>query len=310
MFIIHKIGADILVVSHKHIEEVRRLSRDTGRSIEPFIHDFAGELVGGIPFLESDLQTRVVQQKLTPNLKRIMPIMEDELDFALTAELPKQLFENDKQWITLDMNHTVARIIGRVSARVFLGPEHCRNEQWLNTTAEYTENLFVTGTILRFIPRLLRPWIAPWIPSYKRLQSNMSTARSIIDDILRSRQVDRDELSCEDDSAFPDMLTWMMRAAQAKERDVEDISQRTLLLSLSSIHTTALTITQALYDLCQHPQYFEPLREEVARHVEGGRNWTKETVDKLHKMDSLLRESQRLNPVFLCKTLCLYSLSF
>ena len=38
--------------------------------------------------LEGDLHTRVLQTKLTPNLGSIIPVMQDELDYALGVELP------------------------------------------------------------------------------------------------------------------------------------------------------------------------------------------------------------------------------
>ncbi|KAG8631970.1 hypothetical protein KVT40_001110 [Elsinoe batatas] len=298
IFKVHKVGADIIIVTPKYVEEIRRLSRDTGRSIEPFIHDFAGELLGGLNFLESDLQTRVVQQKLTPNLKTIVPVMEDEMHYALARELNSCL-DGSAHWVKVDMIHMLSRIVSRISARVFLGPKHCRNDLWLTTTAEYTENLFLTGTLLRFVPRMLRKWVAPLLPSYKHLQQNRQDARRIISEILNDHQLGTHDKVSKNGDPYPDILTLMFQAAQGKEKDIEDIAQRTLLLSLSSIHTTALTMSQAIYDLCAYPQCLDPIKQEIAETLQSEGSWSKAMLDKLHTMDSLLRESQRLSPVFL-----------
>jgi hypothetical protein len=49
-----------------------------------------------------------------------------------------------------------------------------------------------------------------------------------------------------------------------------------------------------LYRLLAHPEYLEPLREEVDAVVrEDG--WTKAGLDKMYKIDSFLRETQRLD---------------
>ena len=38
--------------------------------------------------LEGDLHTRVLQTKMTPNLGAMIPLMQDELDYAMSVELP------------------------------------------------------------------------------------------------------------------------------------------------------------------------------------------------------------------------------
>jgi|SRR6478735_993721 cytochrome P450 len=185
----------------------------------------------------------------------------------------------------------MVRLISRISARVFLGPEHCRNQEWLTTTAEYSESLFITGFILRVVPHILRPFVAPLLPSYRTLLRNVASGRRVIGDIVRSQQGDGNQ----------DILSWMMEAATGDEKQVDNIAQRMLILSLASIHTTAMTMTHAMYDLCAHPEYIEPLIEEV-KGVVGTSGWDKTALNRLHKLDSFLKESQRFNPVFLCKS--------
>jgi Cytochrome P450 len=54
-----------------------------------------------------------------------------------------------------------------------------------------------------------------------------------------------------------------------------------------------------LYRLLENPEYVEPLREEVdAVITEEG--WTKAGIDKMHKIDSFLRETQRLGGISAC----------
>ncbi|KAM0209061.1 hypothetical protein ACHAQD_011375 [Fusarium lateritium] len=188
----------------------------------------------------------------------------------------------------------MVRIISRISARVFLGPEHCRNEEWLTTTAEYSESLFITGFILRVFPNFLRPFVAFLLPSYRTLLRNASSGRRIIGDIIRSRKAQQELGNHTDD----DILQWMVDSATGKETLPENIAQRVLILSLASIHTTAMTMTHAMYDLCARPEYFEPLRKET-NNILGDGGWDKTALNKLHRLDSFLKESQRFNPVFL-----------
>jgi cytochrome P450 len=49
-----------------------------------------------------------------------------------------------------------------------------------------------------------------------------------------------------------------------------------------------------LYRLLANPEYIEPLREEVEA-VVAQEGWTKAGMDKMHKIDSFLRETQRMD---------------
>ncbi|KAF2756144.1 cytochrome P450 [Pseudovirgaria hyperparasitica] len=295
MFQIRRIGTDVLVISPKILEEIRSISRDKVNSVEPFIHDFVGEYVCGKLFLESDLQNRVLHQKLTPNLGRLVPVMKEELDWALVREMPNC----QGNWVELDIVPKLARIVSHISARIFLGPADCRNEEWVETTTQYTENLFVTGFILRLVPKILRPLVAPLLPSFWGLKRNVSACRRIVGHIIQTRR----DLEAQSGPGYQrpnDVLQWMMDAANTREAEVGNLCQRVLVLSLSSIHTTALTMSQALYDLCAHPEFLEPIRAEVVQVLQEDGGWEKKgTLGRLRRLDSLLKESQRFNPVFL-----------
>jgi hypothetical protein len=49
-----------------------------------------------------------------------------------------------------------------------------------------------------------------------------------------------------------------------------------------------------LYRLLANPEYLEPLREEVDTVIRE-EGWTKAGVDKMHKIDSFLKETQRVD---------------
>lgn len=56
------------------------------------------------------------------------------------------------------------------------------------------------------------------------------------------------------------------------------------------------SFTHALLHLAAHPEYILPLREEVERVIES-EGWTKTAMQKIRKVDSFLRESQRFNGI-------------
>ena len=56
----------------------------------------------------------------------------------------------------------------------------------------------------------------------------------------------------------------------------------------------AQTFTQVLYRLLSNPEYIGPLHKEIEAAV-AEEGWTKAAIDRMHKMDSFLRETQRLD---------------
>ena len=265
------------------------------RSVEPFLIDLAGDFFNqGNVFLESDLQNRVLQQKLTPNLGNLVPIMKSELGFAMHQELPDV---DAEEWVEVDLVHVFARTIARIVARIWIGPDECRNEDWLVATTDYTENIFTTGFILRFVPWFLRPVVAPLLPTYRSMLKSAANARRIVGGLASKRSP---AWNMKDGTTKPnDVLQWTMDFANNKELGEENLAERILVLSLSAIHTTALTMAQALFDLCARPEHIDTLRTELVDVLRSEGVWNKTTLQKFTKLDSLLKESQRFNSVFL-----------
>jgi hypothetical protein len=69
-----------------------------------------------------------------------------------------------------------------------------------------------------------------------------------------------------------------------------------------------MALTHAIYDLCAMPQYIEPMRSEAQTALaEGNGEWTTETIKNLRRLDSFLKESQRVNQSTFRKLYCFHS---
>ena len=69
----------------------------------------------------------------------------------------------------------------------------------------------------------------------------------------------------------------------------------TTAMGRSSLKSGFQTFVHVLYDLAANTKYIRPLREEVelALQEEGG--WSKAALGRMIKIDSFLKESQRMN---------------
>ncbi|RDL30469.1 uncharacterized protein BP5553_10347 [Venustampulla echinocandica] len=93
-----------------------------------------------------------------------------------------------------------------------------------------------------------------------------------------------------------DMLTWNMH--NVPKFDPSVIAAAQLLVAFAAIHTTSNQLTNMLYDLAAHPEYHEPLRLEIEEVLASGSDHAlfKGSLPKLRKLDSFMKESQRLYP--------------
>jgi cytochrome P450 len=95
------------------------------------------------------------------------------------------------------------------------------------------------------------------------------------------------------------LLSWMLEIARPEERNPADLAHLQVVMSLASIHTSQMNAVHVLYDLASRPEYVKPLREEIIQLIreEGSwKDWQKPAFSKLKKLDSFMKESQRVNP--------------
>ena len=92
------------------------------------------------------------------------------------------------------------------------------------------------------------------------------------------------------------MLAWLAELAKGGDRNPDTLAHVEVLLALASVHTTLLRMVNVLYDLTSHPQYLDEIRREIKEEVESKEGWTSTSYSRLHKLDSVLRESQRMSP--------------
>ncbi|KAJ0330167.1 hypothetical protein COL922a_012477 [Colletotrichum nupharicola] len=78
-------------------------------------------------------------------------------------------------------------LVSRLSSRVFLGPEICRNEEWLNITVKYVVDSFVAAERLRIVPKPLRRIVHWFLPECQRVRSHVAQTRSIIQPVIDAR---------------------------------------------------------------------------------------------------------------------------
>ncbi|KAF1951236.1 cytochrome P450 [Byssothecium circinans] len=275
----------LVILPQKFVDEVKSLPE----SVSSFRKSFE--------FVSNEHQLALIhaaKHHLTRNkdLEKLLDGLQIELDFAFEEELPAC-----EDWKDTKIYPLVIRIVARLIVRVMVGPELCRNEEYLRMSIDFTVNCLLVSRFLAWCPIPLRPIVKYFTPGYQALRRQERLAERLLGPILHQR------LQCQHNSTAEkpcDMLQWLIDARpEGSVCDARYLAIAQLNASLAAIHSTAIVVTNAIFDLASRPAYFEPLRTELQSLMQGTSNAKMNNINilELKKLDSFLKESQRLNPL-------------
>ncbi|KAF8467566.1 cytochrome P450 [Russula ochroleuca] len=277
----------VLAARSELIEDVRKAPEDVLS-----LNELTDELLQPeytLDFLnQNDLfHNDVIRSKLTRNIAVTFKEVRDELVMAMDDFIPM----SGDEWVKVPILETIRRVICRTTNRIFVGVPLCRDYDYQTLNLTFAVNLLKFGMIISLFPKPLRPIVSRILSN---LPSQIQQEIEFIRPMVEERFAKMEEYGDDWDDKPNDVLMWLMSEAKGVERSVEGLARRLLLVNFAAVHSASLTLTQVLYRLLANPEYIEPLREEVdAVITEEG--WTKAGIDKMHKIDSFLRESLRLD---------------
>lgn len=195
---------------------------------------------------------------------------------------------------TVPMYNTILELVTASTARMFVGPDLCRDAEWLSTVSCYTGDIGAVVGDLQKHYRFLHPIIAPRLESYKQLRRRFDRMCEILLPIFEQRR----SMSSK---AHADMIQWLVDTAKDPDTDSTSLARRMPFLNQAAIHTTTHTTAYVILDLCDRPEFIQPLREEMVETIRAHGGIKASTLASLKKLDSFMKESQRLSPMDLSK---------
>lgn len=210
----------------------------------------------------------------------------------MTRELPPS-----HKWQSILAFEKLLLIIGSVSGRVNVGPEISRNAEWLDLYTQYPINFFASISAITQWPRCLRPLVQYTLPQLRRV----NTMKARMTEILAPEFEKRRKAKISESNKPNTMLQWVWDNSTEKDRTDEHQSMIQILATVPSTYTVAFAATQALFDLAARPEYIPIIREEFESVCDSceEKRLTKEAFGKMTKLDSFLKESQRITPLAL-----------
>lgn len=164
----------------------------------------------------------------------------------------------------------------------------------MDVSVNFAITAFIAVTKLQFFPPWMRPVAQYFVSELTTIRKDLAKAQALLEPLIEERL---NNVDTPDSERRDDFIQWFSDALPEEEkRDYFIQAKMQLLLSASSIHTTSNLITDCIYDLAVHEDMQDVLREEVIEVFDGEDAWErKDSIARLKKMDSFIKESQRLS---------------
>ncbi|RDA86915.1 hypothetical protein CP532_1870 [Ophiocordyceps camponoti-leonardi (nom. inval.)] len=255
--------------------------------------------------IREDVANRIVTRFLPRHLAALIPAIDVEVQKAVARAL-RRVGENE--WASVNIWELWLDIVPQVTNRLLVGEELCRDQAFLDSMVGFTNAVNRNCLILRMFPRALQSILGPLIaiPNWLHWRSAHKKLAPLIKRRLAEMKEDTSSSSSSSSSPPPeDAITWIIRLAKREDKpwllDASTISTCILPLEFASIHTTVLTGQGWMLDLLSLPpdevsSAIETLTKEIKDQAPPpGVPWTKAGLQSLHRLDSSVRESQRLS---------------
>ncbi|KAF9233835.1 cytochrome P450 [Melanogaster broomeanus] len=279
----------VIVNGRKYLKEIAKSSENELSALGGANDAFKIEYTLGHQIYHNPYHNVVLRSRLTRNIGILYPEIRDEVVTALEETLNLK----DNEWKSVPALQTFEQVVCRTTNRAFVGLPLCRDPDWIDLNLRFTLDAFKASVIIGFFPNFMTPLVAPLVTT---APGNIRRGMKLLRPIIEERQKQLDEYGDTWADKPNDLLSWLMDAAEGSERTVKSLTMRVLSINFAAIHTSSNGFAQALYNLAANPQYLQPLREEVEAIVKT-EGWTKAALMNMHKIDSFLKESQRLEGV-------------
>src|SRR3984885_1194238 len=194
------------------------------------------------------------------------------------------------------MGEMVLKMLSHITTPLFVGPPLCDDPEFLHLNCVFVKEVFMTAILMRQFPSFMHPVITRCLPSYWRLVKMKRKIANYLIPVIQERQ--RSQRANPNVEKRKDVLQYMIDMAQTeKETDPSNMAVRYIFTIIGSVHSVVAAATDTIYELIERPEYIQPLLEEVDQALEEtGGEWGKDFASRLMKMDSFMKETQRVKP--------------
>ncbi|KAF8844182.1 cytochrome P450 [Paxillus ammoniavirescens] len=193
-------------------------------------------------------------------LTRNLGILYPDIRDEVVVAFEETLDLQDNEWKSVPALRTVQKVVCRTSNRIFVGLPLCHNPDWIDLNIQFTLDVVKGGVLIGFFPKLLAPLVARFMTS---VPGSARRGMKHLGPIIEERRKHIEEYGKDWADKPNDFLSWLMDHPEASGRSIKDLTLRILAVNFAAIHD----------------------------------GWSKGALAKMRKIDSFLKESQRIEGI-------------
>lgn len=249
---------------------------------------------------KADEFDEAMRYDLQRNTPKVLASFVSEVEYAFT----KIFGEPSKEWKAFQPREVMSQMTALMSGRAFVGLPLSRDNEWAQATVTYTQDVTRAWMMLRMIPSFLHWLVAPYLPQVRSLIRHRAMTKRKLEPLLSKKlSASEEEGEINGDEPGGELIRWFRRRYKNRPGGAaaEDLTRDQLLATFASIYNLSNALSYLVFDLATHSEYIDELRAELDEFVDANGEINKENIQRLRKLDSFIRESQRLSPPSLGK---------
>ncbi|KAI6351853.1 hypothetical protein MCOR25_009701 [Pyricularia grisea] len=199
-------------------------------------------------------------------------------------------------WTELAINPSIRPLINQTFGRVLVGAPLCRSKEWLDCASGLGLKLMLAARDLRGFPSWAQPWVKHFLPTYRALMRARRPLVRLSEPLVRKKMLGlgMEKINGREDH---DMINYQIKHAVGwRAMDVDFHTGQLFDNVFAGDNQLVNALLQCIYDLAAHPEYHEPLRDEIRAVCGKDDQLTIETLARLRRVDSFMKEVVRLRP--------------
>ncbi|KAJ3575987.1 hypothetical protein NP233_g741 [Leucocoprinus birnbaumii] len=273
----------VVVAGSKYVEELRKAPED-----EISASDAMKETLGVPSTISSKLLTdpelkALLGSQLTRKLQDFLPDIQ-----SVASELMKTLIPSEEDdWKYIDEHSTMMCICIQAVNRALLGANLSRDPQFIEQISTFLQSTDRYTSKSRRLPKILQPLYIIMFTSVPQVKRRLRA-------MLADTPADTHRIDIGEDFPPDDMITWFNGREIESEMPLDELVDHVLLVNYLAVYPMIQVMSQVLRKLATLPDSRRSLRKEAEEATKHG-VWTKASVDRMHKIDSFLKETMRLD---------------
>lgn len=214
------------------------------------------------------------------------------------------------EWKEFPIFWTLQDIIIRTVQTGLVGEKLGNDPRWLRTVNYFPMAIMAAIWLLNLVPRILRPLFSSilFLPAagfhwYMGVLLRPMVKEQVRKFKLAAAESDEKKQELLRASAEKDLpiTSWLLNRYKPDEREVNNVIADIIAMSFEATPSSAGAIYYILTELLMLPEFMDELRDELRQVMTPDGKLPLTHLGELKKLDSVMRESARVNPISYCK---------